>query len=51
MGRYRSSQTDQTVNLVLHGFVGANPTRPKLLCFYLCYNTKDGKFKDKIKFF
>lgn len=28
MGRYRSSQTDLTVNQVAHAFVGAIPTRP-----------------------
>ncbi|KKT92860.1 MAG: hypothetical protein UW91_C0015G0031 [Parcubacteria group bacterium GW2011_GWF2_45_11] len=28
MGRYRSGQTGQTVNLLAFAFVGSNPTRP-----------------------
>ena len=28
MGRYRSGQTGQTVNLLAHAFVGSNPALP-----------------------
>lgn len=30
MGRYRSGQPGQTVNLLASAFVGSNPTRPTL---------------------
>ena len=32
LGRYRSSQTGQTVNLLAYAFQGANPCRPTIYC-------------------
>ena len=34
MGRWQSGQLHQTVNLTPHGYVGSNPTLPKLLLLY-----------------
>ena len=31
MGRYRSGQTGQTVNLLAHAFAGSNPALPTIL--------------------
>ena len=31
MGRYRSGQPGQTVNLLAYAFVGSNPTRPTII--------------------
>jgi hypothetical protein len=31
MGRWQSGQLHQTVNLTPHGYVGSNPTLPKLI--------------------
>ena len=30
MGRYRSGQTGQTVNLLAHAFAGSNPALPTI---------------------
>lgn len=40
LGRYRSGQPGQTVNLLAYAFVGSNPTRPTKIkqakaCFFV----------------
>lgn len=49
LGRYRSGQPGQTVNLLAFAFVGSNPTRPTLIFMPLINPDKIGT--DLIKIF